>query len=106
MARSVRRGVAIPFTKNRFSLRRKLLRQPQLNATVVVPQLAVIQRRQGRLRFFKKRVSRGIFRALDFARACAMYTRFRRQAPFEAHRPRLWGALTLRWMKKHRIGRY
>jgi len=89
MTRSIRKQVVIPFTKNKFSLRQKLRRGPGLNATAVAPRFTDVKRRQGRLRFFKKRVSRGIFRALDFARACAMYTRFRRQAPFEAHRPRL-----------------
>lgn len=45
---------------------------------------------------FRSEAGRQIVRSLDLARACGLYTKFRRQAPFEAHRPRLWNKLTLR----------
>lgn len=38
---------------------------------------------------FRSEAGRQIVRSLDVARACGLYTKFRRQAPFETHRPRL-----------------
>jgi hypothetical protein len=65
--------------------------------------------RHKRRRFTANFVSAAGFRAvqnLDLARACVIVSRRQRQAPFEAHRPRLWNKLTLRWKKKLRIGKH
>ena len=82
--------------KNRAALPRKLLRRPPFRATAIRPVWTQRKQRQRRVRFFRKQVTRKIFRSVGIARACILYTRFYRQAPFEAHRPRLWDSLTLR----------
>jgi ribosomal protein S4 len=56
--------------------------------------------------YFNNQAGRQIIRKLDLARACAAFTRERRKTPFDSYRPRLWNKLTLRWMKKYRVGRY
>jgi len=106
LARKKRSVARLPNLENKVFLARKLLQHSRFGAKSLKPQRAFRQSRPGRVRFFKRGLSQGIFRSLDFARACALYTKFNRQAPFETHRPKLWDALTQRWMKKHRIGRY
>jgi ribosomal protein S4 len=55
---------------------------------------------------FGSESGRKILQSMDFARACGLYTRFYQQTPFDTYRPRLWNKLSLRWMKKYRLGRY
>jgi len=43
----------------------------------------------GTVSYFKARAGRRIIRSAAFARTCALYTKFYRQAPFETHRSRL-----------------
>lgn len=39
--------------------------------------------------YFSAEFGRQLIRRHDIARACSLYTKFRRQTPFETHRPRL-----------------
>lgn len=61
---------------------------------------------RGGAKFFKNRAGLQLVRRNNFALACAKRVRARRQTAFDSYRPRLWDKLTLRWMKKFRIGRY
>jgi ribosomal protein S4 len=84
--------------------RNSVLKKVTLNNTTF--STVAFNKIRGERKFFRAGVGRHFIRTLDFARACALHTRFRRQAPFDTYRPRLWNKLTLRWMKKYRIGRY
>jgi ribosomal protein S4 len=88
-----------------FLLEGALIVRPAFKRIVRLPP-AVQPRRAGTATHFENNVGRRVIRSLDFARACALFTKVYRQTPFETHRPRLWNNLTQRWMKKYRIGRY
>lgn len=45
---------------------------------------------------FKDTVGRTLVQSTALTGACVLYTKFHQQAPFEAHRPRLWNNLTQR----------
>jgi ribosomal protein S4 len=93
--------------KPKGSLAQKKLRLINVNARSNLFGRSAVGKRHKRFsHYFSAEYGRQLARRHDIARACGLYTKFRRQTPFETHRSRLWDRLTLRWMKKYRIGRY
>lgn len=83
--------------KQRWTIFPRKLRLVGVNARANLFARSTLAKRHKRVAgYFTAYFGRQIVRRHDLARACGLYTRFRRQTPFETHRPRLWNQLTLR----------